>query len=89
MNIDIDKRKSIPLNIQLSPIDKQMLEKLKSDTGKGMGTLLRECISLMFRMRFNNEPSCANGTSCKCPNMHQIQSARQITNSDLLNQNGE
>ena len=86
MNIDDDKKKSIPLNIQLSATDKEMLERLKADSGKGMGTLLREAIRLRFRMRFNNEPSCANGTPCKCPQMHQIQAARQTTDAELLAQ---
>ncbi len=89
MNTDVLSKKSIPLNIQLSSYDKEMLERLKKDTGKGMGTLLREAIKVRFRMRFNNEPSCADCTPCKCPQMHQIQSARQVTDAELLAQGGE
>lgn len=88
MNIDDDSKKSIAMNIQLSPIDKQMLEKLKGDTGKTFGALVREGIRLRFRMRFNNEPSCANGTACKCPQMHQMQVARQTTDAELLAKEG-
>jgi len=88
MNRDDENKKSIALNVQLSPIDKQMLEKLKEDTGKGMGTLIREGIRLRFRMRFNNEPSCASGLACKCPQMHQMQVARQTTDAELLAQEG-
>lgn len=84
MNTDTLDKKSIPLNIQLSPNDKQMLELLKKDTGKGMGTLLREYITARFRMRFNNEPACADCTTCKCPHMHQVQATQQITNEELL-----
>lgn len=88
MNIDDENKKSIAMNIQLSPVDKGMLEKMKDDTGKGFGALVREGIRLRFRMRFNNEPSCANGTACKCPQMHQMQVARQTTDAELLAQEG-
>jgi len=88
MNIDDDNKKSIALNVQLSPIEKQMLELLKADTGKGMGSLIREGVRLRFRMRFNNEPSCASGLACKCPQMHQMQVARKTTDAELLAQEG-
>ncbi len=84
MNTDEASKKTIPLNIQLSIYDKQMLEKMKKETGKGMGQLIREAINARFRMRYNNEPSCADCTACKCPQMHQIQSARQTTDAELL-----
>jgi hypothetical protein len=86
MNTDQRNKKSIPLNIQLSYYDKEMLERIKKETGKGMGTILRESIKARFRMRFNNEPSCADCTACKCPQMHQIQAARQVTDAELLAQ---
>ncbi len=89
MNTDELSKKSIPLNIQLSHYDKEMLEALKKDTGKGMGTLLREYITARYRMRYNNEPTCADCTACKCPHMHQVQPAKQITNAELLAQEEE
>ena len=84
MNIDDNEKKTVKLNIQLSATDKEMLERMKKETGKGMGTLIREAITARFRMRYNNEPSCADCTACKCPQMHQVQSPNTTSNADLL-----
>lgn len=89
MNTDELEKKSIPLNIQLSHYDKEMLEAMKKETGKGMGTLIREGIRARYRMRYNNEPACADSTACKCPHMHQVQPVTQLTDAELLAQEAQ
>ncbi len=84
MPTELDTAKTIALNIQLSEVDKEMLERLKKDSGKSFGAILRGSISTMYRMRFANEPRCANSEACKCPQMHQIKSAETQSDADLL-----
>lgn len=81
---ELDTAKTIALNIQLSEVDKEMLERLKLDSGESFGAILRGAISNMFRMRFANEPRCANSEACKCPQMHQIKSVDTQTDAELL-----
>ena len=80
----LDEKKTIALNIQLSEVEKGMLERLKLDSGLSFGAILRSAISTQYRMRFANEPRCANAEACKCPQMHQIQKVDTLTDAELL-----
>lgn len=89
MTDELDTSKTIPLNIQLSEVDKEMLERLKKDSGDSFGAILRQAISTIYRMRFANEPRCANSEACKCPQMHQIKSVETLTDAELLQSHPE
>lgn len=84
MNSEPSSRKDIPLNIQLSAVEKEMLIRLRKDSGDSFGCILREALVNRYRMRFNNEPRCTTGTTCKCPQMHQIQEIDKKTDAELL-----
>lgn len=89
MPIDPQDKKTIALNIQLSETSKEMLRQLKKDTGLGYGAILRDAIVMRYRMRFNNEPRCVDGQSCKCPHLHQIQQADKLTDAELMKAKGD
>lgn len=89
MSNDTRTKKDIPLNIQLSEIEKGMLIQLKIDTGKSYGALLREGLVARYRMRFNNEPQCADSQQCKCPHLHQVQAVDKLSDAELLDSQSE
>lgn len=71
-------------NVKLDQTDRDMLSQLADDANTSQATVLRNSIKHHFRQRFANEPTCANGNRCLCPNMHSIRSDSKLTNAQIV-----
>lgn len=76
--------KTIDFNVKLDRDDKAMLKQLSDDAGLTMSEICRSGIRMRFRQRFANEPTCAIGTACLCPNMHTLNAAGRPSDRDVL-----
>lgn len=83
------KTKTVEFNVKISADERKMLGKIAEARKTSMAEVLRATITQNFRMLFANEPSCVNGNSCLCPQMHHLRSADAPSDEELLEQVGE
>lgn len=62
--------------------DVALIERLAEITGVKQSVLYRQAVISYYRMHVLNEPTCANGHVCKCPQFWQGDQQRSI--SELL-----
>lgn len=78
------KLKTVILNCQMEPYIAAMLTQMKEKTGLTKAQIVREGIIARFRMDYANEPHCATGALCQCPQMHQVKPSNRLSDEDLL-----
>ena len=79
-------KKTHPFNVQMSQNEMGMLQQIAGERGESKAKVLRDLLDSSWRMRFNNQPQCADCTSCKCPSMHSIQPTERMTTPELYEQ---
>lgn len=72
------------VNVPMPATTASMLEKLSTGTKRSKSQIIRESIVALFRMKYANEPRCADCSLCKCPQMHTVQAPGAISDEDLL-----
>lgn len=80
------KLNTVRVNVPMPQTTADMLSKLSHDSKRAKSQIIREGIIALFRMKYANEPRCADSGLCKCPNMHTVQASNRISDEDLLKQ---
>lgn len=81
--------KTIDFNVKLEENDKKMLVQMSKDGGVTMSEIMRTSLHFRFRQQYANEPTCATGNRCLCPNMHTLNAASRPTDSEVLESIGK
>lgn len=76
--------KTIDFNVKLTGNDKKMLKQMSKDGGITMSEVMRTSLNFRFRQQYANEPTCATGARCLCPNMHQLNAASRPSDTEVL-----
>lgn len=76
--------KTIDFNVKLEANDKKMLQQMSADGGVTMSEIMRSSLHFRFRQQYANEPTCATGNRCLCPNMHTLNAASRPTDAEVL-----
>lgn len=75
------------LNVPMSPTYKAMLKQLATDSKKSMAQCVRDAVESHYRMKYANEPRCANSDLCKCPTLHMVTQSNPLTNAEIMTEN--
>lgn len=60
----------INFNCLLTEADDAMLIKLAQDSDRKKAQVVREGLRLMYKMKYQRVPVCADGGDCRCPHAH-------------------
>ena len=72
------------LNIKLEPHLKAMLLKMREDSDSTMAHIIRTMVEARYRMLYDNQPHCVDGSLCRCPAMHTVKAHEHISAEELL-----
>ncbi len=78
------KRYDKRLNTMLDDAGKAMLHQLAEAAKVSEATIVRHMISERFRMAFNQQAVCADGTNCLCPHMHMATKPSAESDTELV-----
>lgn len=78
------KRYSKPFNVMLDETHRAMLDQVAHRRAVPAAQVIRDMIDKAYRMEFANEPRCASGEGCLCPQAHYGRRPAPESSEDIL-----
>lgn len=77
-------RFNLRMNTSLDETGQAMIQQLAKVDAVSEASIIRQLISQRFRMKFDQQPVCATGINCLCPQMHVPTLPRSESDTELL-----
>ena len=75
-----------PFHLLLDEAHRAMLEQVSDRRAVPAAQVIRNLIDQAYRMDFANEPRCATGEGCLCPQAHYGRRPAPVSSEELLRQ---